>query len=228
MTTSGSYDFTINENKLITGAAQLLGIYSVGNVLAASDYSIMRDFLNMAVSYLSPLCNLWVTTEVTHTLTPGTASYTVGTGLNIDTARPSRLLSARRRDTSNIEIPIEVVSRDEYKDVTQKTTQAPASIVYYDPQVSNGVLYVWPTGSTGNVTLLLDFKRPIQDFDSQGNNPDLPKEWFLPLMYWLAVLVAPVYLGNVPQGTFTMATQLISSVSGMDAEKVALMLGAKK
>lgn len=222
MTTSGSTDFNVTESSIIQDALLMIGEYDPEEAIDAADYMTARRMLNMLTKLLATEANLWVTTDVKHTLTPGTDSYSVGTGLDINTPRPLRLIHARRTDSNDI--PIEVVSRDDYMSLPNKTTESACLQVYYDPQLSNGVLYCWPTGDTSNTDLTLTFKRPLEDFDASGNNPDFPKEWALPLVTLLAERLAPQYLGKVPQWLKLEAMTMLKVVREWDEEDVSIFM----
>ena len=222
MATSDSYDFDVTAGQIVKDALLLNNAVDPFNDVDANDSAICMRFLNMLVKNIQKDANLWINTDVTHTLTAGTESYTVGTGLSVDTARPLKLKHCRRQDSSSNEVPVEVVSRQDYMDIPTKSTQGPVLQVYYDPQIANGVLYVWPTGSTSNVTLILTFQRPIQDFDASGNNPDLPDEWNIWLVYQLATLVSPIYSGSVRKDLLAIALGLEGPLKDFDTEQVAI------
>lgn len=220
MATSGDTTFSVTETDIIHDAAKLIRVIEAGESLSSDDYSDFRRVLNMLVKMFAVKANLWVTTNVDHTLTPGTESYTVGPSLNIDTPKPMRLIYAMRTDDNDI--PMDVVSRDEYMSLPTKSTQSAALKVYFDRQLANGVLYVWPTGDTNNTEITLTFKRPIEDFDAQGNNPDLPQEWYLPLVYNLAVKAAPMFGGTIPQDIKMEAEQMLYDIESFDEEDVSM------
>ena len=224
MATSGSTDFNTTEVTIITDALLMIDAIDQEEAVPAPDYAVARRMLNMLVKFLATKTNLWVQTEVAHTLTPGTESYTVGTGLDIDTARPLRLLHARRTDGSTQDIPIQVVSREDYLSLPNKTTQSACLQVYYDPQLANGVLYCWPTGDTNNTSLTLTFKRPLEDFDASGNNPDFPLEWQLPLVVLLAEALAPSYLDSMPQWLMLKANMMRAEIEAWDEEDVSIFM----
>jgi len=223
MATSGTNTFVTTEADIIKDALLMLGVIDQEEAVSAGDYATGRRWLNMLTKMLAIKANLWVTTDVAHTLTPGTQSYTVGTGLNINTARPLRLEHARRSDGTT-DIPISVISRQDYMDLPNKATQAACLQVYYDPQLANGVLYCWPTGDANNTSITLTFKRPLQDFTATGDNPDLPKEWYLPLVTLLAEKLAPQHIGSIPQWLKIEAMQTLAVVENWDEEDVSIML----
>lgn len=223
MATSGTNTFLTTEASIIEDAMLMINVIDQNESVKAADYSKARRMLNMLTKYLATKANLWVTVDVTHTLTPGTQSYTVGTGLDINTARPLRLEHVRRSDGTQ-EIPVHVVARQEYMDLPDKTTQSALLQAYYDPQLSNGVLYCWPTGDANNTSITLTFKRPLEDFSATSNNPDYPKEWQLPLVTLLAAELAPSYLGSVPQWLAAKAAVMMRDIQDWDEEDVTLSL----
>lgn len=223
MATSGSTDFSTTRDDIIRDALLEIQALDAGSSPTATELADASRMLNMMVKSWSTFANLWTTKDVTVTLTPGTESYTVGTGLDIDTDRPLGVVAARRQDSSGNEIPIWVYSRNEYMDLPTKSTQSPANGVYYDPQLT-GTLYVWPTGSTGDVTLIVTFKRPIEDFDAATDNPDFPQEWYLVLVKNLAVTLCRQFTGNDPSpGLMQEASGLLSLISTHDAENEPLL-----
>lgn len=217
MATSGSTDFTVTRDDIVRDALLLVGAIADEDQPTARQLSDCSRMLNMMVKSWASVVSLWPRKEITHTLTPGTQSYTVGTGLNINTARPLRVLEARRRSTSGTEIPVDVVSMQEYREVPVKSTQGAPVLVAYDPQLANGVLYLWPTGDAINNTLVLIVQRPLEDFDATGDNPDFPQEWHLPLVYGLAVLIGPQY-GGVRPDIKALADEYLASISRSDNE----------
>jgi hypothetical protein len=59
-----------------------------------------------------------------------------------------------------------------------------------------GVIKVWPTPDTysvSNVTILLTYLRPLEYFSASTDTADFPEEWVSPIIYGLAVRLAPEY-----------------------------------
>lgn len=226
MTTSNSTDFSTSRDNIIKDALLELKALRTGESPTTDETTDCARALNMMVKHWQIYTNLWPTKDVQHTLTPGTESYTVGTGLNVNTARPLRLISARREDSSGNEIPVDVVSREEYKSIPVKSTQSPVTMVYYDPQLVNGVLYVWPTGSTGNTILHLTFQRPLEDFDAAGDTPDFPQEWYMALVKNLAVVLYPQFKGAIDYSILkSEAANLLAELRQWDTEQASIFFG---
>lgn len=107
--------------------------------------------------------------------------------------RPLRIVDARRSNTSSIDTPIAVVSREEYFMLPSKDSTSNVNQIYYDPQLTTGYLYVWPISNTVNDFIDFTFADTIQDFDTLTDNPDFPVEWFEAIYYNLAVRLCPLY-----------------------------------
>ncbi len=223
MTVSSTSDFSVTGGQLVKDSLSLLGVIDANGTVDSTSSEYCLRALNMLVKLLAISANLWVTEDVTHTLVPGTESYTVGSGLAIDTLRPLKLDTSRREDSSGVQIPVEVVSRQEYMDQPTKSTQSAALMTYYDPQRDNGVLYVWPTGTATEKTLILTFKRPIRDFDSNEDNPDFPQEWYMALVYLLSVKIAPTFIGRIPKDIKLESEQLFLALKNYDNETTSLI-----
>ena len=224
MATSGSTDFTITRDNIIRDAMLEINALDAEEDPTSTELTDASRMLNMMLKSWAKFTKIYATEDIDVTLTPGTESYTIGTGLTIDTDRPLAILSGRREDSSGIEVPIEIYSREEYMELPVKSTQAPANGVYYDPQLT-AKLYVWPTGQTGNTTLHLTTKRVLEDFDAATDNPDLPQEWYLAIVKNLAKLIHRQFTGRAPdQDLVQEASFLLSSCTMHDSENTSIMV----
>jgi hypothetical protein len=145
--------------------------------------------------------NLWTITEAILTLTEDTASYLLGgdatNAVNVDDGspvpRPLQIISARRRDSSGQDVPLTAYLRDQYFNQPNKSASGVTTAYYYDPQRGQGVLYLWPINSDTTETVRFTYQRPLEDFDSVGDNPDFPVEWHKALVYGLAYELCDEY-----------------------------------
>jgi hypothetical protein len=101
-------------------------------------------------------------------------------------SRPLAISEGRIVRDSGTESPLEILTRERYMLLASKTTTGKASQVYYDPQLDNGVLKVWPAADSVADYLKLTARLPIQDLDAVANDFDFPVEWFLGLKWNLA------------------------------------------
>jgi len=63
----------------------------------------------------------------------------------------------------------------------------------YEPLIGYGNYKVWPRFSNGQRVVAFRYHRALEDFDAGTDTPDFHVEWNLPLIYELAILLAPTY-----------------------------------
>jgi len=111
--------------------------------------------------------------------------------------RPLKIVEAYIRDeVSNTEVELDVVAKQEYESMSAKESEGEPNLIAYDPLLVDGKAYVYPRFSDGKSLIKIVFQRPFEDFDAASDTPDLPQEWYLPLMLHLSVLLAPT--GGLP------------------------------
>lgn len=101
--------------------------------------------------------------------------------------RPLKVTGARRRDSAGTDTPMTAWSRQEYFDTPNKTSSGVPTAFYYDPQLTNGEIHIWPAPSTANDRIMLTVQVPLEDMDAAGDNADFPQEWISTLAFGLAV-----------------------------------------
>lgn len=189
MTTSSTYTFQMTRDTLITAALRKLGVLAEGQTPSAQNLADGQEAVNGAIAQLRAVgMPLWARSE--YTFTPTTNTYTIGTGMTLDTVFPVKLLQAFRTD-GNAKIPMEIVSRQEFNILPTSNSGTPLKL-NYQPYINYGSVSLWPTPeSTNTATITLVYQRPFQYFTSASETLDFPEEWQLPLVYVTAVLLAP-------------------------------------
>ena len=101
---------------------------------------------------------------------------------------PLQMISVRRKDTSNNETPLELMTLSQYEDGILNKSQDGIPVRYlYERGITNGTLFLdYQVNDTTDV-YQLTFLRPTQDFDAATDTPDYPQEWERPLVGQLAV-----------------------------------------
>jgi hypothetical protein len=223
MATSGSTNYSLTRNDIIQEALELLGVLAAEETPAAADVATADRSLNMMVKgWAAKGINLWRQTEGSLSATALATSFTMGSGGDFTTARPLRISSARL-SVSSIETPLQEMSRQEYFDLPLKTSSGRPSGYYYDPQLTLGKIYVWPTVATGiTATLKFTYQRTIEDFDAAGDEPDFPQEWFECLAYNLAVRLAPKFGATTSPEVADIALSTLDDLMGWDREPASV------
>ena len=188
MALSGSVDFAVTRNEIIEDAFWHTGVMEEGEILQASDLAFGARQLNkMIKSWGAQGHHLWTLTERTLTLVADQTSYTIGPSGDLNTNRPNKIHNVRWSDTNNIETPVWNISRQEYMALPNKTTSGKIVQVYYDRQLTQGTLYVWPAPDDATDTLLFTAEDHIQDFDTASDDTPFPQEWSDALSWNLAL-----------------------------------------
>lgn len=88
------------------------------------------------------------------------------------------------------ETPVDVISRNEYMDMPNKTATGEPSAIHYGPKLPLGELFVWPAPVNANTGIRFTYQRPIFDFVSNSDTADFPAEWQMALKSSLAYHLA--------------------------------------
>ena len=101
--------------------------------------------------------------------------------------RPLKITDPVLRDSNDIDVPVKIISTSEYNALPNKTSDSSRIVlVAYDPQLTNGVLKVWPRTSNVVNRLSFSYKRPVQNIDGYGQHLEVPTEWLLWMTFELA------------------------------------------
>lgn len=198
MATSSSTNFSITRDDIIKGALRLCGALALGETPTTDQVTEASESLNMLVkAWQADGMALWARGEYTLSLTLDSVSYTIGLGQTVNIAKPLKITQAILHDTqTNVDIPMRIITRDEYLRLGNKTTSGQPIQIYYDPQRDTGVLYVYPPANAASVSykqIKFTYQRPFEDFDASTDNPDFPQEWYEALKYGLASRLAGEY-----------------------------------
>jgi len=116
--------------------------------------------------------------------------------------RPHELLEVYRRDYDNVvDVPMIRLSRTDFFTLSDKDSAGTPVNFYYDPQLTNSVLHVWPVANSNfanNSTFQLFIKKPFDDMDSATDSFEFPQEWYEAIVYGLATRLAPMIGYPIP------------------------------
>ncbi len=193
MTTSNSVNFDQTATEIIKDALILIGGIEDDETPTASqlDYA-MRHLNRMVKAWSVKGMKVWMWREATLPLVVGQESYTLGAGGNLVINRPLEIANARRL-VDGIETLIDIKSRNEYMNQPSKDISSGEPVyVYFDSQMTNSKLYVWPSPSAADA-INFSFKSYIEDIDSLDNTLGVQPEWLRAVVYNLAVDLMPMY-----------------------------------
>lgn len=197
MTTSSSTNFEVTRDQIIKGALRLIGVLAQGETPSADQVTEASEALNLLVkAWQADGMPLWAIKKNNFSMT-ATASYTIGNGMTIDTPKPLRIIQAfNRNNSSNVDIPMRIITKDEYWRLGNKASTGNPIQLMYDPNNLYGTIFLFPvpdTTSIANNSIHIIYQRPYEDFDAANDTPDFPQEWHDALKFGLASRLAPEY-----------------------------------
>ncbi len=195
MSTSGSTNFSITRDDIIQRALGLLGVIPIGGSYSSTDAELALNSLVKA--WMADGLQIWSLTSYSVPLTNAINTYSIGLGQTINIPKPLKIIQAYNRNIStNVDIPMRIVTRQEYNMLGNKSISGNPIQLYYQPKRVTGDLFVYPTPTSveaSNNQIVIHYQRPFEDFDTGADEPDFPQEWFDALAYGLACRLAPTY-----------------------------------
>lgn len=148
--------------------------------------------------------NLFVYAQQDTSFSPtGAVSYTVGTGANINMARPAKIDGLYWRN-SGLDYPITLLDTfEQYESIAQKTQAGEPGYAFYLPSYPYGTLYLTPQPSTGSVHLITQANLPAEN--ALADTLTLPPPYVLPIRSNLTVLLCGTYGAPVRPSVAAMA-----------------------
>lgn len=194
MPTSGSTDWTLNRNQVITGALRKLAVLPSGGTPTSAQISDAADSLNAIVkAFHADGMPLWAITSTSFNTVDGTNSYTIGLSQTINVPAPLKLIQALRTESGSNNVPLNVYNRYDFNELPQTSTEGTPVTLYYQPLNGTGVIKLWPTPDDSTTSITIHYQRPFEDMDNATDNFDFPASWILALTYYLAWTLAPEY-----------------------------------
>jgi len=179
----------------ITDASVMAGIAALGEVLEAEDSAY-------GMSRLNDMIDIWSVDRLaipkrdrvgSFTLTPGTSSYSVGTGATWDIPRPSWIDAVGLIDIlpgDDVELPMTPLTLKEWSRVRVKAIQSPLPRRYfYDKTYPSGTIYIYPLPNEANQVVLY-VPVAVAEFTSLDQTIAVPPGYRMTIISNLAVLLA--------------------------------------
>jgi hypothetical protein len=168
-----------------------LSLTSTTGMAASDNIGIVLDDGTIHWTTISgtPGAPTTIATGLASAATSGNVVFTYTTKIN----RPQRIddESTYWHSIAGNDTPIDMISRSDYSQITNKTTEGKVVKAYYDKQLTNGILKVWPTPDLATDVIKFSYERILEDFDASGNTPDFAIEWGEALILGLAYKMAP-------------------------------------
>jgi hypothetical protein len=169
---------------LVLRSMRMIGEKQRGDTLDSNEQVECLDEFN---TFLEALNNeklvAYSVTQDSHLLTVSTASYTIGPGATIDTARPTKIVDpCWVRDGSAYDYPVKIIPLETYGLLTDKSSGAAIPThLYYDKgysATSTGTITLYPPPSAG-LTLYLHSWKQMQSVSTMSETVMFPSGYRL-------------------------------------------------
>lgn len=191
---------------LIKGSMKLIGAIAAGETPSANESADALAGLNRMLSEWGNegLLVPSVTREA-FSLVAAQSSYTMGTGGNFNTTRPTSIVQVGLVDGTT-EYPVEIITAEQYGDIVSKSTSAERpSRIYPSGSFPLETLILWPIPSAVKSLAIYSLK-PIASFSLVSDSVSLPPGYEKAIIYNLAMDMAPEY-GRDPSALVAATAQ---------------------
>lgn len=186
----------MNRDQIIKAALVLTGKVDPEEPLSALEVVDGAAALNNLLALWSEAgVAVWKHDTVSKVLVAGQASYTIGTGGDIDRGLPLGVLHALLRVVAtNADTPLHRCTEAEWTWAVESKAAAGTPRYYrYFPALTLGVLHLAPVYASTDRAVVLTVQDPVTDFATGASAADLPAAWDDPMIYGLAGAVGAGY-----------------------------------
>lgn len=198
--------------EFLTSSLRLIGASATGETMTASEASDALAVLNeMLDSWSADGLNIYATTREEFALVASQSSRTMGTGGNFSTTRPVQIVRASVED-SNVEIPLEIVSVEEWAQISNKSlTSENPSKIYVEGTHPLETINFWPIPTSTNNLVLYSLK-PFSSITNLSATFTFPPGYQEAIRHNLAVRLAPEYGKQTPPEVAAIAGEALAQI----------------
>lgn len=195
---------------IITGAMQEAGILYKQETPDADEAQDALNRLNaMIASFANESLLVTARTRESFNLT-GAESYTIGTGGDFDTDRPTYIIEAHV-DQGGVTYPIAAITDEVYERIQIKELTGIPEFFNYSNGYPLGRIYLWPKADA-SYALHLTTEKPLTSFAALTTQVSLPPGWEELLKYNLGARMCPSYGQPVSQELKYFAENSLRSI----------------
>lgn len=200
---------------------QKIGVLVKSEAPAADEAQDALNSLNALIaSWSNDSLVIYARAWETFNLT-ASASYTIGTGGNFNTARPTDIVAAYLR-SGTIDYPITIIDDEAYTSISYKALQGIPEFLNYDNAYPLGRIRLYPLDTSQQLFILSE--KALTQLTSLDTDISLPDGWERALIYNLALELAPEYnqkpdasIVKIAGDSLGMIRQKVAQVRSMDA-----------
>ena len=177
---------------IVTGALQEIGVLAAGETATDADATIGLSSLNdLLDQWAAERLQIYEIDRTTWTIVSGTRDYTLGSGGDINIARPMYVDHINFLDTSPtepLERQLQPLTEDAWSRVPIKTLEAPFPTSWYcDRSYPLATVSLWPVPTSATIQGVIYAPTAVAEFSSLASTVALPPGYRRMLIKNLAV-----------------------------------------
>lgn len=201
---------------IITRSLRKIGVLAEGETAAAADaVDALAELNTMLGSWSIDGLTVYRVAEVSKVLTVGDGTYTIGTGGDINTSRTTRIVDARISDGTT-EWPLEIIDRDGWYRIANKTIQGIPDRLYYDPATPLGTINLYYAPGSA-YTLYLGVLTPFAEIADLTDSLAYPPGYDEAIINGLAVRRASDYGIEPSNSVVQLATSSLARLKRINS-----------
>lgn len=199
--------------------------------MSAEDGADALDSMNMLLDqYAAQRLQIYSVTRTETAITSNVGTYTVGSGADINIARPVYIEHVNYQDTSltpETEYQLDYLTDDAYARLPQKDlTSTVPSNWYYNPTFPDGTLILWPTPTSSTLESVVYAATAVAEFAALTDSLSLPPGYRRMLIKNLALDLAPGYGREISQALAIDAAESLQAVKAANLRMSDLSIDA--
>ncbi len=205
---------------LIKSSLRKAGVLSSGeSPETAREAEALEALQIMLRSWAQKQILVFASTKESFNLISTQSLYTWGTGGNISTMRPHKILGAFVRDSGGTDYPVEIISEGRYRDISTKATAGRPEYLFYHSLYPLGNIYVYPVPQLSEEMWIMSMKPFLEtsSFSAVTDTISFPENYQEPLVYNLALRIAPEYGVSMSAEAIKVATDSLDALIILNA-----------
>lgn len=189
---------TATVRDLLSASLTEIGVLAAGEVMTAADSSLGLAALNRWIdAQAADRLQMYEETRTVWTIVSGDENYTVGTGGDVNRARPVYVSRVQFQDTNltpTTEFPLSTLTDDSYAAITMKDQESTYPQCYwYNPTFPLATLIFWPVPTSGTLEGVMYAPTAVAEFANLSTSVSLPPGYQQMIVKCMAVELAPSY-----------------------------------
>jgi hypothetical protein len=203
---------------MISRAMRLAGVIGTGETPSDNESADGLVALNaMLESWSIERLYVYYIVQESLTLVPGTATYTMGVGGDLNTTRPTQIDDSCFVSYGSMDIPLQLINADAYSGLVAKTIQSNLpQYIFADMQYPLVRLSFYPVPNTAYTAAIRSWKQ-LQSFATLTDALALPPGYQRAIEFSLAEEFCPEFGVNVPPQVRAIAGKARTNLKRINA-----------